>query len=358
MRILQLIDSLEPGGAERMAVNYANALAGTIEFSALVATRKEGALKNQLASGVSYLFLNRKKTIDFNAIFRLRKFVKTHEIQIVHAHGTSFFIAFLLKMTMPSIKIVWHDHYGDSEFLSQRKFFFLKIASFFFSGIISVNSKLAQWSLKKLYCKKVICLFNFVLFETAENKVTTLKGNDSKRIVCIANLRIQKNHNMLLEVAEIVRENYPEWTYHLIGKDFEDDYADMIQSEITARSLENTVYLYGSRNDINWILAQSDIAILTSDSEGLPVALLEYGYFGKPVVCTDVGEISSVISSYEDGFLCAAGDSETFGSLLVTLIQNPEMQKQMGVNLKNKITKHFSQDSVIFDYLNFLKRIT
>ena len=54
MRIIQIIDSLEAGGAERMAVNYANALAHTIEFSGLVATRKEGLLLNQIDSTVSY----------------------------------------------------------------------------------------------------------------------------------------------------------------------------------------------------------------------------------------------------------------------------------------------------------------
>ena len=54
MRILQLIDSLEAGGAERMALNYANALVDTLGFSALVATRKEGALLEQIDSKVTY----------------------------------------------------------------------------------------------------------------------------------------------------------------------------------------------------------------------------------------------------------------------------------------------------------------
>ena len=358
MRILQLIDSLEPGGAERMAINYANALADSIEFSALVTTRKEGALKSQIASGVSYLFLNRKKIIDLTAIFRLRKFVKTNDIQILHAHGTSFFLAVLLKLVIPSLKIIWHDHYGNSEFLAQRKSSVLKISSLFFNGIISVNSKLAEWSSKELYCKNVMYLPNFVLFDTSETRITTLNGYDSKRIVCLANLRSQKNHFMLLDIAEKIKESYPEWTFHLVGKNFEDAYSALLEEEITARSLENSVYLYGSRDDVRWILEQAEIGILTSDSEGLPVALLEYGYFGKPVICTDVGEISSVVTHHKSGFLCPAGDFETFSKLLTTLISDPEMQQQMGSSLKNKIIKQFSKDSVIFDYLNFVKSRT
>ena len=51
MRILQIIDSLEVGGAERMAVNYANSLAGRVAFSGLAATRAEGPLRDELNAG-------------------------------------------------------------------------------------------------------------------------------------------------------------------------------------------------------------------------------------------------------------------------------------------------------------------
>lgn len=61
MRIVQIIDSLDAGGAERMAVNYANTLVGKIVFSGLIATRKEGVLKENLNPEVSYLFLKKTK---------------------------------------------------------------------------------------------------------------------------------------------------------------------------------------------------------------------------------------------------------------------------------------------------------
>ena len=52
MRIVQLIDSLETGGAEKMAVSYANALSAEIPYSGLIATRKEGVLQKEIASGI------------------------------------------------------------------------------------------------------------------------------------------------------------------------------------------------------------------------------------------------------------------------------------------------------------------
>ena len=97
MRIIQIIDSLEAGGAERMAVNYANALADRIVFSGLVVSRKQGALSNQVSNKVSYLFLNKKSSFDLKALFQLRKFVKQNRVEVVHAHGTSFFFYFSFK---------------------------------------------------------------------------------------------------------------------------------------------------------------------------------------------------------------------------------------------------------------------
>ena len=202
MRVLQIIDSLEIGGAEKMAVNYANALAARIDFSGLVATRAEGNLKSHLDASVGYLFLNKKATIDFGAIFRLKKYCKKHKIEFLHPHSSSYFTALLLKFVYPKIKIIWHDHNGLSEFISSQKSIVLKIASFFFKGIIVVNYKLKAWAEKELNCKKVIYLPNFTAIDSVVIAETFLKGTAGKRILCLANLRDQKNHFFLLEVSE------------------------------------------------------------------------------------------------------------------------------------------------------------
>ncbi|MFT5891878.1 MAG: hypothetical protein ACI9Y7_001985, partial [Dokdonia sp.] len=71
MRVLQLIDSLDLGGAERIAVEYANLLSIDIERSYLCASRFEGKLKSTIDPSVHYFFLDRKRTLDYSAIKRL-----------------------------------------------------------------------------------------------------------------------------------------------------------------------------------------------------------------------------------------------------------------------------------------------
>jgi glycosyltransferase involved in cell wall biosynthesis len=354
MRILQIIDSLEAGGAERMAVNYANALTVAIDFSGLVVTRKEGSLLNQVNNKVSYLYLNKKGTIDFKALFALKKFVVENKVEIVHAHSTSFFLAFLLKLSFPSIKLIWHDHYGDSEFLSERPSLALRLMLPFFNGIIAVNQNLKIWAEQKIHFKNVVYLPNFPSKENEESEETILKGIKGKRIVSLANLRVQKNHFLLLEVAKKVQISHPEWTFHLVGKDFGDDYSKQIKNLILEFNLEKNVFIYGSKQDVKNILEQSTIAVLTSQSEGLPVALLEYGLHEKPVVVTNVGEIPLLVNNNINGFMVETGKAQLFYDSLVKLMENETMQNDFGKALQKTVNNDYSEKSVIDKYLGWL----
>lgn len=354
MRILQIIDSLEIGGAEKMAINYANILSSKVEFSGLVVTRKEGKLKSQLSSKVNYLFLNRKRTFDLEAILRLRKYCKLNKISYLQPHSSSFFTAVLVKFTFPSVKIIWHDHNGLSEFLSSRKTIALKIASLFFEGIIVVNDQLKKWAEKKLYCKKVVYFPNFTSLNDDEIAVTKLEGIQGKKILSLANLRFQKDHFLLLNVAERLMVSHPEWTFHLVGKDFKDAYSEKVKQTIVSKNLQSHVIIYGSKNDTTSILNQADIAILTSQSEGLPVAILEYGLVKKAVVTTEVGEIPLIIINGSNGFIVPKYDDEQFYSALVKLIDNEELRIEFGASLNETILKNHSEEVIINNYLNWI----
>ncbi|WP_281637414.1 glycosyltransferase family 4 protein [Flavobacterium marginilacus] len=355
MRIIQLIDSLDAGGAERMAVSYANALADIIEFSGLVTTRKEGALLHQIHPKVSYLFLKKSKKIDIESLLRLRSFVLKNKITHIHAHSTSFFLAFLLKSILPSVKLIWHYHYGNNQTLSKNRVLIFRIVMPFFSGVIAVNQNLKYWIENNLKSKTVIYLPNFPIKDNTVVKNTIIKGIKGKQIVSLANLREDKNHFLLLEVAQKLKESHSEWTFHLIGKDFDDNYSKQIKSLILDFNLSKNVFLYGSKQDVENILNQASIAILTSQSEGLPVALLEYGLYKKAVVVTSVGEIPSIVKARQNGFIVDADRPDLFYKYLVALIENDNMRKDFGETLFNTIQANYTAESVMKKYINWLQ---
>jgi glycosyltransferase involved in cell wall biosynthesis len=356
MRIVQIIDSLEAGGAERMAINYANALAKNIQFSGLVVSRKEGLLVSQIDQKVSYLFLKKQKTIDFQAVFRLRNYLKTNKVDLIHAHSSSFFIAVLVKLTLPKIKIIWHDHYGVSQDLSARKNLSLKLSSFFFAGSIAVNSALKNWAKSYLWSSNIVYFPNFIIDSVSPEK-QILKGSEGKRIICVANLRPQKNHELLIDAANIIKEQFPDWTFHLFGKDFEDEYSAKLKQKVKDLKLDEVVYFYGTTNSVGSALEQCEIAVLPSLSEGLPLAVLEYGVYKLPVVATNVGEISKIITSEKEGIIVASNDLKEFAAAIEKLIVSKKNRAEMGLALYTKVQLNFSENAIIKEYILWLESL-
>ncbi len=345
MRVLQLIDSLEAGGAERMAVNIANAVSDEVEKSYLCTTRKEGFLKEFLEREVAYFFLNKKTTFGIKSILRLRNYIVKNKINIIHAHSSSFFLAVVLKIIYPKIKIIWHDHFGNSDLIEKRPYFILKYASFFFNAIISVNTNLANWARLKLSTKKVVFLANFTAATNDSKPSFSLPGKDKKRIVCLANLRPQKGHQTLLKAFKLLKEDFPDWTLHLLGKTFNDDYEELVKK--TVKELDINVFIYGSVKNVQSLISKCDIGVLSSSSEGLPLALLEYGLNELAVVVTDVGECKQVVFNDQNGIVVKPKHPEDLANALRIFMDNKSLRLEKAKNFNRHIKNNYTKEKFI-----------
>ena len=351
MRVLQLIDSLRPGGAERMSVNIANALLGKVEASFLCCTREEGFLKEELKAEVIYFFAQKKSNLDFMAFYRLRNFVKKEDIDLIHAHGTSWFWGVLLKISGVEVKLVWHDHYGESATQKTINSKFLKLGSYFFNGINSVNSASLFWVTTFLHCKKVIQLNNFVAPKMLERSGTILKGDRKDfRVICISNLREQKDIHNLLNAFELLVKKCI--SLHLIGSNNGSIYANSIIKRI--ESLPK-VYYYGEQSNICELIEQANLGVLSSRTEGLPLVILEYGICKVPVVCTRVGDCEEVIG--DTGILVEPKDHFQLASGIQYYYDNPRRREQDSKDFNQRINTKFSEDSVIKKLLEFYERL-
>jgi glycosyltransferase involved in cell wall biosynthesis len=220
-----------------------------------------------------------------------------------------------------------------------------------------VNRELEFWAKERLFTKKIFYISNFQIFESIPNQLTILKGLENKRIVCLANLKKPKNHQFLIKIAAELKESNPDWTFHLVGKAYDDDYSKAIYDQIAIDKLENNVFIYNSKLDIENILNQSTIAILTSESEGLPVAFLEYGLSSKAVIATSVGEIPMIIENNVNGILIESGNVNQFHKAIVHLIENTELISIFGLNLNTTILQRFDSKIIIKSYLDRLIKI-
>ncbi|UYW00500.1 glycosyltransferase [Flavobacterium agricola] len=351
MRIVQLIDSLHPGGAEKMAVNYANELANHIEESHIIITNQSGALADQVHANVKCKIFKRNKFNLFLIIVNLLIYLKKHKITAIQAHSSSYKWAKIIRTIYPNIAFYWHDHNGnrlDWDEVENKK---IIQASKYFTGTIACNKTLLTWAANNLLTDKTIYLPNFVSVNS-EIKVTTLFGDNEKRIVCLANFRNPKNHSFLVQCFIDSEISKLGWSLHLVGNTYNDAYFNEVKNIMDAHD-ESSVFIYGLCSDIFNILNQAQVGILVSSYEGFPVSVLEYGLTGLCPIVSNVGFMPELVHHLKTGYVIENNNSkqliEAFKSLPVS-----DQWKNLAENFNKQIITNYAASKIITIFLKQL----
>lgn len=356
IKVVQLIDNLNPGGAEMVAVNLANELSTRPGYvSYLVSSRQGGLLEKRIRSGVQFFILNKKSSRDLQAFRRFRRFLVKENIDIVHAHSTSFYFPAILK-PFGRFKLVWHDHYGKAlDYKTGKRSYPVKPFARFFDYCFAVNQQLVETDRRffGIDANRISYLPNFstsdkpIPGEMVETPV--LQGNKEDRLVCLANFRAQKDHLNLLNAVKIIRERRPErpfWVY-LVGIGFEDDYQELVLRSIRNLGLSDQVSWLGKLQYPSLVLEQCRMGVLSSASEGLPLAVIEYGLAGLQVVCTRVGQVPEMLSHGENALLVPPKDAQALANALILLLEQPAEGQKMAENLTKLIENTYSAKAVV-----------
>ena len=179
----------------------------------------------------------------------------------------------------------------------------------------------------------------------------SLKGKEGFRIVCLANIREQKDHLNLLKAFKIVLEKHSSLSLHLLGQINHDSYYETLLAFIEENKLEK-VFFYDSQNGVLDLLKSCNIGVLSSKSEGLPVALLEYGLANLPVVCTDVGQCKEVIDDH--GLIISPGNPESLALALLKYIENQKKREEdalaYSIHIRNKYSFQAVESKILSLY--------
>jgi glycosyltransferase involved in cell wall biosynthesis len=334
---MQLVDSLDVGGAERVAVNLANLLPRDRYRAYLGTTRKDGPLAELVGSDVGRLSLGRRRRFDLGALRRLVGFIRRNDIRVLHAHGTSLLTAALASLAPPHPAVVWHDHYGRD--VGERPVWIYRALARRASAVIAVNQGLADWATEALRVPsgRVRYLANFVCEPPPGPPAADLPGRAGSRLVCVANFRPQKDHLSLLRAMTTVARNVPEAHLLLVGADGEAAYRASVVRAVEELGLGRHVSVLGQRSDVPAVLRGSDVGVLSSASEGLPLALIEYGMAGLAAVATSVGQCPDVLDEGRAGLLVPPGSPERLAEALVVLLRDPARRSALGAGLAARV---------------------
>ena len=348
--VMHVIDALAMGGAERVAVNLANLLPRDRYRAHLSTTRAEGPLSEAVAPHVMRLSLERRGRVDAGALRRFARYVKERRIRIVHAHASALFFARLGVALGRGSALIWHDHYGRADF-GDRPAWLYGLAASGAAGVIAVNETLAAWCRERLRLpeKRVWYVPNFVAEAelAGENGCPKLPGEAGKRMVCVANFRPQKDHPNLLRAMALVARQAPGAHLLLVGEAGDGAYAASLRTQISELGLDGAVTWLGPRTDVAAILRGCDIGVLGSASEGLPLALLEYGKAGLAAVATGAGQCPEVLDHGRAGMLVPPGAPEALGQAMVQLLRDGRQRLELAARFHDRVEEHYSPRRVL-----------
>ena len=116
------------------------------------------------------------------------------------------------------------------------------------------------------------------------------------------------------------------------------------------------VTFFGWRSDIDQIFAASDIAILTSDNEGIPLTLIQAAQAGLPIVATNVGSISDIVINESTGYLTST-TAAALADAIEKLVRDPQLRQMMGAAGKAHAERYFSLDRMIKDHSDLYRSL-
>lgn len=168
-----------------------------------------------------------------------------------------------------------------------------------------------------------------------------LTGNPERPfVISVGRLSPPKGYDTLIEAFSQVRLNYPEAALVIVG---DGELRSFLEETIARFNLQDSVYLIGERSDIMRILPAADIYVSSSHWEGMSVAVLEAMAAGLPVIATHVGDAQWVLAE-QTGILIEPRIPQEISHAIMKLLDNKPLRLQYGQMARKRIETEYNLD--------------
>lgn len=171
-----------------------------------------------------------------------------------------------------------------------------------------------------------------------------------RRVVSVGRIDPLKDLATMLLVADRVRQAMPDVEFRHYGpvSDGQEAYATALRSLHSDLGLGGTFAFMGSTSDPHGVVRQADVVLMTSISEGLPMAILEAMAQARPVVATTVGGVSDTVRGC--GLTAPPGDVDGLASSVLTLLQAPGLARRLGEQGHRRVVRRYQKDECLAGY--------
>lgn len=366
--VAQFIETMDMGGAEHLAVQIANALAGRGHRSHLIVATGPGPMSARISPAVRthYVGFTRASvrnpfafvTSVAGGVRRLGSLVAREGIEVLQTHlpGANYWGLLLAWRGRCGVVATVHNNeefrYGehDSPVLrAARRLAYGRIVRH--CGVVAVSavvkeSLVRQLGLGEQLAARITVVPNAVPLpraldaeQRAAARARFAVAPGEALLLAAGRFTAQKNFGDLVTAAELLAADGVPYRL-VIGGDGADRPA--LVSRIAAAGLADRVLLPGNLADLDQVMGAADVFVMSSRWEGLPLVLLEAMAAGLPTAAFAIDGVRELVVDHQGGLTVPPGDTAALAGALATLAADPDLRARMGAHAAGIIRTRFS----------------
>lgn len=253
---------------------------------------------------------------------------------IIHIHssfGPSFYrkLPFIVVSRLFRKKIVNHIHGADfNVFYSDSSWAKKHLIKYAYNACDVIIALSEEW--KKSFCeivdeKKIFILENYsFLYE--DNYLMRLKRDSNKKVLFLGQIGMRKGCYDIPGIISRVKKSIPDINFTIAGVGEVEELKEQMEKENVISNTDFPGWVSGELR--KKLLNDSDILILPSYNEGMPMAILDAMGYGMPIISTKVGGIPKIVKNSRNGFIFEPGNIEDMGDAIVALFTDDTLMKR------------------------------
>jgi glycosyltransferase involved in cell wall biosynthesis len=276
---------------------------------------------------------------------QLRDLVRERSIDVLHCHGyRENFYATVARVAIPRVTTnhLWKRTTAALRFYAWVDARLLRA----FDRIVGVSAEIhTELAALGFRAPQLAYIANGV---DVDRYAAVRAPPDGRRVVVLAvgSLTAEKGHEHLLAAVAKLPDRC-DVRVRIAG---EGPRVEPLRARARELGVAANVDFLGRRDDVPELLADADVFVLPSLSEGLPIALLEAMAAAKACIGTDVGDVPRAVEHEVTGLLVRRGDSEALAAAIARLVADSGLRLRLGAAARRRVIEVFSSRRMVQDY--------
>ena len=346
--VCHILPALPAHGAEQLLVDLASHFDKECFDLSVILIRDEGPLADEVRRlGIPVMLLSARYRFDLSILWKIRSFVVSNRIDVVHTHLITADIWGRLAVLGTKVRLVSTSH--NVHINSGRLQGVLdRMLAYVTDAIVCVSSRVkeSRRQVSRLPSHRLVVIENGIDLERMESSATRLSarasldiGPEHFAVGIIGRLTPAKNHALLFDAIETVCRS-GEGKNLVVLVVGEGELEATLRKDAVRLGIADHIRFLGMRRDIPLILKALDLLVIPSTREGLPIVLLESMKARLPVIATRVGGVPDVIEHERSGILIDT-ESSVLARSIVRLRSDASLRERLGAGAEASVLERF-----------------